>query len=64
MIVLFVSLTMNHAIGGYQIWMVLTQRINSARRLIGSRITKSTAYCNQILLVQLFINSTQNSLVN
>jgi len=32
----------------------------SARRLIGSRLIESAAYCNQILLVPLYPNSTQN----
>ncbi len=36
----------------------------SARRLMGSRIIGSAAYCNQILLAQLYINSAQNSSVN
>ena len=31
----------------------------SARRLIGSRIIESAAYCNRILLVPLYRNSTQ-----
>ncbi len=33
----------------------------SACRSIGSRIRKSAAYCNQKLLVLLFLNSTQNT---
>jgi hypothetical protein len=36
----------------------------SARRLIGSRIIESAAYCNQKLLAHLYLNSTQNTLVN
>ncbi len=36
----------------------------SARRLIGSRIIESAAYCNQKLLAHLFLNSTQNTSVN
>ena len=36
----------------------------SARRLIGSRIIESAAYSNQILLVPLYLNSTQNTSVN
>ncbi len=36
----------------------------SARHLIGSRIIESAAYCNQILLVLLYFNSTQNMLVH
>ncbi len=36
----------------------------SARRLMGSRIIESVAYCNQILLAQLYINSTQKTSVN
>ena len=36
----------------------------SARRLIGSRIIESAVYCNQILLVPLYLNSTQNTSVN
>ncbi len=37
----------------------------SARRLMGSRrIVDSAAYCNQILLAQICINSTQNTSVN
>ena len=31
----------------------------SARRLIGSRIIESAAYCHRILLVPLYLNSTQ-----
>ncbi len=38
--------------------------IYSARRLIGSRIIESAAYCDQIELAPLFINSTQNTSVN
>ena len=34
------------------------------RRLIGSRVIESTAYCNQISLVPLYLNSTQNTSVN
>ena len=36
----------------------------SYRRLIRSRIIISAAYCNQILLVPLYLNSTQNTLVD
>jgi hypothetical protein len=36
----------------------------SARRLIESRIIESAAYCNQIMLVPLYLNSTQNMSVN
>jgi hypothetical protein len=36
----------------------------SARRLMGSRLIESPAYCNQILLAQLYINNTQNTSVN
>ncbi len=36
----------------------------SARRLFGSRIVESAAYYNHILLVQLYLNSKQNTLVN
>jgi hypothetical protein len=36
----------------------------SVRRLIGSRIIESSAYCNQIFLVPLYLNSTQNTSVN
>ena len=36
----------------------------SACHLIGSRIIESAAYCKQILLVPLFLNSTQNTSVN
>jgi len=36
----------------------------SARRLIGSLIIESAAYCNQLILVPLYINSTQNTSVN
>ncbi len=36
----------------------------SARRFIGSQIIESAAYCNQIMLVPLYLNSTQNTLVN
>ena len=36
----------------------------SARRLIGSRIIESAAYCNQKLLAHLYLNSTQNTSVN
>ncbi len=38
--------------------------IYSARRLIGSRIIESAAYCNQILLDPLYINSSQNTSVD
>ncbi len=34
----------------------------SARRLIGSRIIESAAYCNHILMAPLYLNSTQNTL--
>ena len=33
--------------------------IYSARRLIGSRILESAAYCNQIWLIPFYLNSTQ-----
>ncbi len=33
----------------------------SARRLIGTRIIESAAYCNQKLLAHLYLNSTQNT---
>jgi hypothetical protein len=36
----------------------------SARRLIGSRIIESAAYCNQILLAPMYINNTQYTSVN
>ncbi len=36
----------------------------SARRLMGSRLIESAAYCNHIWLAHLFINSTQNTSVN
>ncbi len=36
----------------------------SARRLMGSRLIESAAYCNQIWLAQLYINSAQNTSVN
>ncbi len=36
----------------------------SARRLIGSRIIESSAYCNQKLLAHLYLNSTLNTSVN
>ncbi len=35
----------------------------SARRLIGSRIIESAAYCNQKLLALLYLNRTQNTSV-
>jgi hypothetical protein len=38
--------------------------IYSARRLIGSRIIESAAYCNQKLPAHLYIYSTQNTSVN
>ena len=41
-----------------------SQRCYSARRLIGSRIIESAAYCNQMLLVPLYLNSTQKPSVN
>jgi hypothetical protein len=36
----------------------------SARRLMGSRIIESAAYCNQILLAQSYIDRAQNTSVN
>jgi hypothetical protein len=36
----------------------------SARRFMGSRIIESAAYCNQILLAQLYLNSAKNTSVN
>jgi hypothetical protein len=36
----------------------------SARRLMGSRIIESAAYCNQIFLSRLYIDNAQNTLVN
>jgi len=36
--------------------------INST--VIGSWITESAAYCNQILVIPLYLNSTQKTLVN
>ncbi len=38
--------------------------IYSVRRLIGPRIIKAAVYCNHILLVLLYINSTQSTSVN
>jgi hypothetical protein len=37
---------------------------DSARRLMGSRIIESAAYCNQILLARLYIDRAQNTSVN
>ncbi len=34
------------------------------RRLMGSRLIESAAYCNQIWLAHLYINSAQNTSVN
>ena len=42
----------------------IKKRWYSARCLIGSRIIESAAYCNQIMLVPLYLNSTQNTSVN
>ncbi len=36
----------------------------TARRLIGSRMIESAAYCNQKLLAHLYLNSKQNTSVN
>jgi hypothetical protein len=36
----------------------------SARRLMGSRIIESAAYCSQVFLAQLYISSAQNTSVN
>ncbi len=36
----------------------------SARRLIGSRLTESAAYCKQKMIAHLYPNSTQNTSVN
>ncbi len=36
----------------------------SARRLTGSRIIESAAYCNQTMQAHLYLNSTQNMSVN
>ncbi len=36
----------------------------NARHLMGSRLIESAAYCYQIWLVKLYINSAQNTLVN
>ncbi len=41
-----------------------TQINYSARRLMWSRLIESAAFCNQIWLAQLFINSAQNTSVN
>jgi hypothetical protein len=38
--------------------------IYSARRLMGSRLIESAAYCNQIWLAQLYVNSAQKTSVN
>jgi hypothetical protein len=35
-----------------------------ARRLMGSRIIESAAYCNRIFLAQLYVNKAQNTSVN
>ncbi len=45
------------------VWQTLVNKY-SARRLIGSRIIESAAYCNQKLLAHLYINNTQNTSVN
>jgi hypothetical protein len=36
----------------------------SARRLIGSRIIESTAYCDQKSLAHLYLNNRQNTSLN
>jgi len=43
---------------------VCQQSLYSARRIIGSRIIESAAYCNQILMGPLYLNCTQNMSVN
>jgi hypothetical protein len=40
---------------------ISNQRDYSARRLIGSQIIESAAYCNQIFLVQFCLNGKQNT---
>ncbi len=47
-----------------QLHMRWVYKMYSARRLIGSRIIESAAYCNQILLAPLCMNSTQNMSVH
>ncbi len=42
----------------------VSERVYSARRLMGSRIIESAAYCNQILLAKVYINRAQNTSVN
>ncbi len=46
---------------GLTVGSVRLDRQYSARRLMGSRLIESAAYCNQILLAQQFINSAQNT---
>jgi hypothetical protein len=44
--------------------MTVNKSCYSARRLMGSRIIESTAYCNHISLAQSYINRAQNTSVN
>jgi len=45
-------------------WIYRFFSLYSAHCLIGSRLIESAEYCNQILLVPLYLNSTQNASVN
>jgi hypothetical protein len=50
--------------GSFIIWIFYLLLLYSARRLMGSQMIKSAAYCNQILVVLLYLNSIKNTLVN
>ncbi len=43
---------------------VVVFMVYSARHLMGSRLIESASYDNQILLVQSYLNSAQNTLAN
>jgi hypothetical protein len=45
-------------------WATAWVSLYSARRLIGSRIKESAAYCNQKLLAYLYLDSVQNTSAN
>ncbi len=53
-----------HTLSQIKLILIVLAIIYSARRLMGSQLIESAAYCNQTWLAKLYINSAQNTLVN
>ncbi len=55
------SANRQHKLSGTILFLLKPTIYICARCLIGSRIKETAAYCNQILLAQLYLNITQNT---